>query len=333
MPSSPARAVAIVLLPTLAAAAAAFAAYRVWRLEQQTAAVQAASEQSLQQVLGELNRIRIEESSSLKGPAGLLEKLRVYAPMLASSRTTEPDFKNAQKEMEAILRALASRGAEAWAPLQARLAEVKPDKDFDELKWLLKAAVQLDPPAGKQLLKEALLGHRWPSPRLRYHVASLLVETDKQLAQGLLRQVLLTESARGIHPDRAAAHDAPIPDRAALATNGFHNFVAHYLRSGDPETDDTLLMVMTRTEHDVVTIQECVKALGERRAKRASPEIQKLYQRPPGASENVVFLRHCATAIAAIDGKAAVPFLEEALRTAGSEPLAKHLQELLSSVR
>jgi hypothetical protein len=270
----------------------------------------------------------------VKGPQALLEKLRTYAPLLASARTAEPDFKNAQQEMEAILRAFPTHGPDAWKPIMARLEQLKlkPNENFDEIKWLLEAALRIDPPPAKQLLQEILLGHRMPSSRLRLYVARMLTDADKPLAQSLLRRILTTESSRGINPDRALAY-GPIPDAAAFATTGFHNFVVHYVRSGDAQIDDTLLMLLGRAEHDTITIQECVKALTERRCERAIEPIWRLYTNPPTEHQDELFLRHCLSAIATLLGKAAIPRLEEALPLARSETQAKHIQQLLTDLK
>src|SRR5262245_2300330 len=251
-----------------------------WRVDALTSAHDA-MRKSLDDVLGEVTRIRIEQKAEMKGPKGLLEKLRTYAPLVTSSRTTDPDYKAALKEIQAVLRAFESIGQDAWAPIMARLGELRGDKDFDEVRWLLEAAVRVDPKEGKAILQQVLLGRYLPSPRLRLQAARMLIDLDKPLAQTLLRRILMTEFHNGMNPDRAQAYHAEVPDKAALAQNGFFNFVLWYLRSEDPQTDDTLLMVLGRTEHDVPTIQECIKALGDRRCERAVEPIQKLFKNPP----------------------------------------------------
>lgn len=333
-PAAPRSALPPILL-ALATAALGFAGYRLWLLEARVGELQQTlvkDTTTLQQVLGEVNRIRIEQASGLKGPQALLEKLRTYAPLLASARTAEPDFKNAQQEMEAILRAFPTHGQDAWKPIMARLEQLKPNEQFDEIKWLLEAALRIDAAPAKQLLQEILLGHRMPSSRLRLYVARMLTDADQPLAQSLLRRILTTESSRGINPDRALAY-GPIPDAAAFATTGFHNFVVHYVRSGDPQIDDTLLMLLGRAEHDTITIQECVKALAERRCEKAVEPIWRLYTNPPQEHLDELFLRHCLTAVATLLGKQAIPRLEAALPQARSETQAKHIQQLLTDLR
>src|SRR5262245_28435070 len=73
-------------------------AMRVEALTKANAAVKS----SLEEVLGEVTRIRIEQSAGMKGPKGLLEKLHTYASLAASSRTTQPDYQAALKEIQAV---------------------------------------------------------------------------------------------------------------------------------------------------------------------------------------------------------------------------------------
>lgn len=288
-----------------------------------------AGDATLQEILGEVTRARLEQRAEALGPAGLLAKLRAYSPLLTSSRVPEPDYKAARAEMDAILRAIAAIGTDAWAPVTARLRELNGEQHFDEARWLVRAAVRIDPKAGKEIVKDIVAGTRLPSPRLRLDAARFLLEIDRPLAQNLLRGIMTTESSRGVNAERAMAAGAPIPDAAALSTSGFHNFVGLYVDSGDERIDETLLMVVGRAEHDVVTVQRCVEALGRRKCERAVATIEKLYREPPNGQENPLFLNHCLTALHEIRGTAARPFLEEALRTTSLPTVANHCRMLL----
>ncbi len=293
---------------------------------------QAENHAVLQQVLGEVTRFRLEQSAGSKGPQALLEKLRTYASLAADSRTAQPDYKNARKEMDAVLRAFASLGADALPAIEARLGQLNASKDHDEIVQLMAATARVDAKAGSELLRAVLLGLRLPAPRLRWAAAHQLLQHDKALAQALLRQILLTESWQGINPDRAAAFDASVPDPAAYATSGFHNFVQWYIRSDDPQLEGTLLMVLGRTEHDAVTIQECMKALGERRCARAVEAIEKAYLKPPLGRENPVFQKICLNSLFDIRHAEAKPFLEQALTSATSDVVADHAKALLTRI-
>ncbi|MFN9756425.1 MAG: hypothetical protein ACK58X_08430 [Planctomycetota bacterium] len=293
----------------------------------------AADRATWREVLGEVTRMRIEQSAGSKGPQALLEKLRSYATLLTSARVTEPDYRAAQKEMEAILRAFAAIGADAWQPVQDRLAALDPSKAFDEIKQLLRAAMAIDRTKGTELFREVLLGRRLPSPRLRWYVAGELTDLDRPLAQDLLRRVLLTESSRGFNPDHAAAFEgAVIPDRAALSASGFHNYVIAYARTEDPRTDETLLMVLGRSEHDRMTVQECVRTLGARRCAAAAPVIEELVRKPPGTQEDPIFLNHCYESLVAIRGADAQSFLEGELARGRQDVVAQRIQALLGRI-
>lgn len=319
-------------LPLLAVVAFGGLGAVAWDLRNQVAALHqqaTANQRTLDQILGEVTRLRIEQRAEGKGPAALLEKLRTYAPLAASSRTTEPDYRNALAEMDAIVRAFGSLGRDAWSPIQDRITQLKPERDFDELKQLLRASLAVDREQGLQLLEQVLLGLRLPNPKLRWHAAGELIEHDRPRAQRLLRRVLTTESHRGVDPDRARAYGAEIPDLAAMATTGFHNFVQWYVRSDDPQTEEVLLQVMNNTSQDVITVQECIKALANKRSTRAAALIEKLYRNPPLQQENEIFDLCCLRALVDIRGAEARPFLEEALLKARSEAVKKFLAEQL----
>ncbi len=286
----------------------------------------------LDEVLGEVTRARIEQSAGTKGPQALLEKLRLYAPLLSNARVNEPDYFTTKKEMESILRAFGTLGQDAWKPLQERLAQCKPEKEHDEIKWLFEACARIDVAGTATLLREVLLGRTFPSPRLRWFAAEVLTRIDQPQAQNLLRQILLTESSRGIDPARAAHYGGGIPDKQALATNGFNNFVVAYVRAGDPKMDEVLQQVIARSEHDAITVQECVKVLGERKCAAAVPQIEKLYREPPLQQQNPLFLNYCLEALVDIQGAAAKPFLEQALPNATTDVVAKKIQYLLHRI-
>jgi hypothetical protein len=336
MSGSPAPSPLRFLPPIAVAAALGVAAVGLFQVRAEVSDLRtaaAADRKALQEILAEVTRLRIEQSAGMKGPQALLEKLRTYAPLLTSARTAEPDYRNAQKEMEAVLRAFGALGADAWQPVQDRLAALDPTKDFDEVKQLLRAAVAIDKDKAKALYRDILLGQKLPAPRLRWFVGAELAEIDRPLAQDLLRRVLLTESSRGFNPNHAAAFPgAVVPDPAALSATGFHNYVLAYARTQDPKLDDTLLMVLTRVEHDRMTVQECVKLLGERKYAPATGAIEKLYAQPPHGQEDPIFLNYCLEAIVAIRGADARPFLEAALPKASSELVQQRIQALLGKL-
>ncbi len=294
-----------------------------------TLRVDAATEQ-LQIAANEVARMRIEQSAEGRGPQALLEKLRAYAPALVSSRTTQPDFEMARQGMESVLRAFTSLGSDGLTAVRSRFDELDPKQAFDEMRWLMEAAVKCNLDKGRQIAVEVLSGLRKPSPRLRWTAADMLLRIDRPLAQRTLRQILLTETSRGVDPNRATAYGLPVIDPSAVAVSGFYNFIIYYLRSEDPDTEDTLLQVLMRTEQDVTTLQETIEALGQRRAARADQRIEDLYLHPPGASQNALFLNKCLDALVAIRGRdGARPFLEEQLVAAEHELVQAHIKYLL----
>lgn len=319
----------LTLLMLALVGAVGYLGYEVHGLSQQIAARDAA----IELIYGEVTRTRIEQSSGVQGPQGLLLKIKTYAPMVTSSSVTQPDYQSALKEMHAALRAMKALGKDAWQPIQARIAELKAREDTDELRWLIEASIAVDPKPGLELARAVVLGHKLPSPRLRWLCADMLIENDKELAQATLRQVLLTESSRGINLDRAAAYGAVIPDKAAFATTGFSNFVTKYVASGDAKADDTLLLVIGRSEHDQVTVQECIKTLGAHRCAAAAEPIRKLCENPPGFQDNPLFQKHCIDAIAAIEGAKALPWLEQMQPKATTETVQKHLEHTIAELK
>lgn len=294
-----------------------------WRQEAQA---------TLSRIESEITRMRIEQRVGGQGPQALMQMLRSHAEALSNARTTGPDYVNSQEQMRSVLRAFASMGRDGFEKLMERFSSLDPAQDFDEMRWILEALVQCDAEAGKQLVVKVLLGRSKPSPRLRWTAADLLLRTDKALAQSTLRQVLLTETSRGIDPNRAAAYGATVLDPAAVAASGFFNFVIHYLRSEDPEAEETLLQVLQRPQQDAATLQETIEALGKMRSARAQKRIQDLYLEPPGAQQNPLFLNKCLDALVAIRGKDCKPWLQQQLTAAEHELVVQHIDRLIQEL-
>ena len=280
----------------------------------------------------ELSRMRIEQRVGGQGPQALLQMLKSCAATLIDARATQPDFQSAQEQMKAVLRGFASLGEDAVGPLRRRFDELQPKTDFDELRWVMEALVQSDKEKGMQTVAQVLEGTQKPSPRLRWAAADLLTRTDRELARRTLRKILRTETSRGVDPDRAASYGASIPDPAAVAATGFFNFITHYLRTEDPEAEETLLQVLMRADQDVATLQEAIESLGTMRSARASKRIEELYLRPPGASQNALFLNKCLDALVAIRGQDAKPWLLQQLAGAEHELVVQHLDRLIKSL-
>ena len=330
--TQPRRSTVTPLLSVALIGTLAFAGYSGMKAENALAAQREQLQkngETLSELLGEVTRMRLEQTSVGKGPDALLEKLKVYAPMTANARITEPDFQNAKKELVAIVRAFESLGTSAWEPITKRLREVDARKDFNEIKVLTEIAIRLNGPAGKQIAKDVLQGRRLPSPRLRWMAADLLLSHDKPLAGQLLRQILMTESSRGIDLNRVQGNGQPIPDKAAFATTGFNNYVQRYILSDDPKIEETLHVMLSRIEHDAITIQDCIKELGRRKSTAALATIKKVYDNPPLEQQNPLFLTICIRAVNEIEGKQAVEWFEEKLKSAPTDTVANAIQAVL----
>lgn len=293
------------------------------------------AQRELQVVNGEVTRFRIEQRSEGRGINALLEKLRAYAPELSNAQVAKPQYEFARQEMATVLRAMASLGPDAFGPIQTRFISLQPQKDFDEMSWLLQAGLGVDPVAGKMLAQRVLQGYHKDvptSPRLRWFAADQLLAIDRALAGRLLREILSYESSRGINKERAGAYGVTASISAELSS-GFENFVSRYVRSEDPNIDDTLIMILGRAEHDLPTVQDCVKALGIRKSAKADPEIERLYEHPPVITDNPIFLNVCLDALAQIRGKAGIPWFEDKLKNAPNEITANKLKNLLEQLR
>jgi hypothetical protein len=319
------RPLGIVLAVVLAALCVAVLDLRskVGQLEERTLAASA----TLDKVLGEVTRARIEQSANGQGINALMEKIAAYAPILTEANVAKPDYDAAKREMDAVLRAVQSLGADAFAPLQARLLKADAQKDYELQKLLLDAALRADPEHGKQLAVKLIEGfHRDvpASPQLRWYAGYKLVEVDQALARQTLRAMLGYESSRGIDPNHAPAGWTP---GLTNNSNGFHNFIGIYLRCADPQAEETLLMVLGRVEHDMITLQECITALGDMKSKPAAQAIERLYRNPP--SFNPMFQCRCLDALASILGKDACPLFSEELKHQTQDLVVKRLQLLM----
>jgi hypothetical protein len=314
--------------------AAELSALRLQAAERSTAeaAFRESAQETLDRINAEISRMRVEQRIGSQGPKALLEMLRIHADTLVNARATAPDFQNAQEQMRGVMRAFAAIGEDGTAPLRRRFDELDPKSSFDELRWILEALIQCDPDKGKQLTVQVLEGRQKPSPRLRWAAAELLQRTDRPLAQRTLRQVLLTETSRGVDPDRASVYNLPILDPAAVAATGFFNFVIHYLRTEDPQAEETLLQVLTRPQQDIATLQETIEALGSMKSARAQKRIEELYEHPPGAQQNPLFLNKCLDALVAIRGKDSKPWLQQQLAKAEHELVTQHIDRLLQEI-
>jgi hypothetical protein len=285
----------------------------------------------LQQVERAIQLYRFEQTSNAGlGIEALLEKLGHWAPQLDSAMTPAAELPLVEGRIRELLEAVRGLGPSAGPEIERRYHAA----GGDELrKWLLRAALAADPPRGKELLVRTLRALEFKaSQRLREFAADALLEIDRPAAGTVLRDILGYESSVGIDERRIPREYLERFPEALFAhaggSPGFFNFIPRYVASGDPAREETLIMLLSRQGHDLLTVQECVKQLGAMRSRAAAPKIQQLYDSPPEITQNPIFQRHCLDAIAECLGKDACDWLAEKQRAERNELLAAKLTEL-----
>lgn len=308
-----------------------------WNLRAEIAGLQArtdALERSLQGVERAVQLFRFERGSKGLGVTALLEHLRHWAPLLSLSTTPQREIPAIRETVEDLLRAFEAVGADALPALLAAFHAAKADED-DVRKWLLAAIPRIDRERGLALLEESVRGiDRAISPRIRVHAANLLLELDKARLGKILGELLTYESATGIDPTRLpyglrdafAAAKLP-PQRMPM----FFNFIDLFVATGASDVAEKLIMVASRPDHDLATIQACVKQLGELRSEHAVKVLKKLYDSPPEMMINPIFQGHCLEAIGKIEGSAGCAYFKEMLRRGPDERVQAKLNDLIKT--
>ena len=293
--------------------------------------------QQVEELRKTVNYFRFERGTG-GGPTALIEQLRFWAPKLQLASTPAAEMPEVERRVRDLHDGIASLGKQALPELQKAFDASTGDSEDEFRRQLLVALGRADAEYTKALL--AKLVHALEvkaSPRLRLMAADELIRVDKALAGTVLRNVLETQSSRGVRveslPPEMREKLAPAM-LAARDSSGFFNLVSRYLATGDPATDDTLQMLLGRQEQDRMTMLECIKALGAHKVKAALPRIQELFASPPtGVRDDALFRNHCLDAIAAIEGSAAHRFFDAALREEKNEIVQAKLQDLLKRVR
>lgn len=294
----------------------------------------AALEQALQGVERAVQLSRFERGSKGLGVTALLEQLRHWAPLLSLSTTPQREIPAVQERVEDLTRALEAVGADALPPLLAALQGAKPDED-DLRKWILTAVPRIDRERGLTLLEDCVRGlDRAISPRIRVHAANLLLELDKARLGKILGELLTYESATGIdatrlpHGLREAFAAARLPPQRMPM---FFNFIDLFAATGANDVAEKLIMVAGRPDHDLATIQACVKQLGELRSAHAVKVLKRLYESPPEMMVNPIFQGHCLEAIGKIEGGAGCDYFKEMLRRGPDERVQAKLSDLIKT--
>jgi hypothetical protein len=289
--------------------------------------------QALQRVERAVQLFRFERGSKGLGVAALLEQLRFWAPMLEVSSTPQKELPVIQQRVDDILTALSALGPEAFDPLHKELTRCDPGKDDELIRWLLQGMTLVDPARGKDVLATAVRGFEFPvTSRIRSFAAERLLELDRERAARLLSEVLTYETAAGIDSGRmpqdlqakfTAAKVQPAPMRMLF------NFVDTLVRAAPGDLEERLIMVATRPEQDRMTVQTCVRHLGEMKSQRALRAIKKLYDTPPEMAMNPIFQNHCLDAIGRIEGAGACDYFKDMLRKKPDERVQAKLQDLI----
>jgi len=278
---------------------------------------------------------RFERGSKGLGVAALIEQLRYWAPLLDVSTTPQHEIPRIKQRVDDILSAFGDLGADAFDPLLAAFHAAVPGKDDELIRWLLQAMTTVDAERGKDLLVKCLRGFELPvSARVRVLAANRLVELEPAVAARVLGQIVEYESASGIDPHRLPAD---LQARVAAAKvpmapmRMFFNFIDALVRAKPENLEDQLIMVATRPNEDRMTVQSCVKYLGDLKSQRAVKALKRLYESPPEMTMNPIFQNHCLDAIGKIEGAAACDYFRDSLRRRPDETVIAKLQELIKT--
>ena len=278
---------------------------------------------------------RFERGSKGLGATALIEQLRFYAPLLDLSTTPQREIALIQERVDDILSALDDIGSDAFEPLHGEFKKSEPGKDDELIRWLLLAMSRVNAARGKDLLAACLRGFEVPvTSRIRVIAAERLLELDRPRTGSILAEILAYESAAGIDSTRmsaeiqaryVAAKIQPPPMRMLF------NLVDILVRSGAPGLEDHLIMAASRQGQDRMTVQACVRHLGELKAPRAVKVLKKLFDTPPELIINPIFQNHCLDAIAQIEGRGACDYFRELLRAKPDERVQAKLQQLIKT--
>lgn len=276
---------------------------------------------------------RLEARSQGSGIGAIIEQIDYWAPQLALSSTPMPEAERIEKALNECLDSIDGLGTRAWPELIATL-DSPSSRDEEARKWLLRGAVRSRPDEGRALLASVIRGTRLtPSARLRIFAADELIRIDRETAGKVIAQVLQVESAQGI--TREAPPELAREYERVIGTNRFpeyFNLIDRYVATGDPDTINVLRMILGRPEHDRMTYQVCIRALGKLRAHDAVDRIKQLYSEPPRGESNPLFTNACLQAIADIDGAEACAWFQDQLRISTTPIVVAKLQDLVKQL-
>lgn len=278
---------------------------------------------------------RFERGSKGLGVAALIEQLRFWAPLLDLSTTPQHEIPRIQQRVDDILTAFDDIGDDAFEPLLTAFHQAAPGQDDELIRWLLEAMSQVDQERSEDLLVACTRALEFPvTGRIRVRAAQRLLELDKAKAAQVLSQILEYETAAGIDEHRmppdlrnklAASKIAPQPMRMLF------NFVDYLVASQAPDVEDRLIMAATRPDQDRMTVQTCVKHLGELKSKRAVKALKRLFDAPPEMNLNPIFQNYCLDAIGKIEGADACAYFRDLLLQKPDERVMDKLQAMIKT--
>jgi hypothetical protein len=301
-------------------------------LRAELAALRGASERT--ERLLRIMRFEQPDKSGM-GMAALVAQIREFAPLRWAAQTTPPERDTIVARLEGVVDAMrAVDREEAWHSLQDTFRSTEAREDTDEtVHWLLAGMIAVDSDRAKPFLIELVRGLLYPvTPRTRLAAADRLAELDRELAGETLKGLLEYESAGGINSarmPRALAEKYPNATLSIGPYPGFFNFVRRYYDTAHRDRESVLLMLVARQEHDLPTVQECVKLLGEMRSRNAVRTLEKLFAEPPAIRQNAIFRRHCLDALSAILGDECCGFVQESLQKEQDPLVRTKLVELV----
>jgi hypothetical protein len=286
----------------------------------------AAQERTLQ-----LYRFEQQSKAGLGFPA-LLEQIRFWAPQAAVATTPEVKLPVIEKQLRDVCAAVVALGPEAFVLLEEAFRQSQPGTDYEVRRWLLTAMIEVDKARAKEFLASVAQGLGVPvSPRLRLFASDRLLELDPALAAQVLEQILSVETHRGLDPERVApAVLAEHPDAVEnlVPYRGFSGFIQRYVATGHAN-EQILVRILTRwRDHDLMTLQEAVKALAALHSADAVEPIKELFETPPRGF-TPMFRNYCLDALADIMGADACSYLKEALRREQNETVITKLTDLI----
>ena len=285
-----------------------------------------------------IDLLRYESTSHYEGKGfnALLDHLTYWAPQLQTSNKGTVEFYKVGDRVEAVVETMGQL-RDVFPQIEAVLQQggitaEDPATDDEIRKWLLRAAHSADPDKGRDLYANLLRAKDGSiSSRMRMIAVNALFEDDKKLTGEILHEILANENARGIQRPGA---------QTARSRRGqqpqFYNFIKYYVASEHPDVNKTLMQILDRPEHDLLTLQECTKFLGERKVRPAAKRLKELYweQHSPHAGKvpNPLFRMKILNAVAKIEGADAVEFLKEVDRKEGDTSIRNRLNELRKQV-